>query len=205
MTSRLFLTLVGTLALVGAACSDDDVDTSTTLAAADQSSPDDVSASGARRQPQGSSSYFSIEEIGVGPQGYVSLTNITDVPVTLAGLHLCQDNACVELPDVAVEPAATVRVAEDDGGGLNDVVVTEADLGTLSAPDGEIALYSSAETDGSEAMIVYVEWGSTPHDRTDDAIEAGLWLADSFAPTADYATRLYRESGSGLWLWDPNE
>jgi hypothetical protein len=33
------------------------------------------------------------------------------------------------------------------------------------------------------------------------AIDAGLWIKGSFAPTADNATRLFRNEG-GLWLFD---
>lgn len=196
------------LFLVLASCSDGDGD--------DQAAPDTTSASGSdtvesateegavQRQPVGASSYFSINEVGLGPDGYVSLTNFTEVPVTTDGLYLCQRPAYVALPDVTVEPGETVRVTVGDGDGLENVIMTEAALGDLRPEDGEIALYTSDSFSDPAAMIVYLEWGSTPHGRTDVAIEAGLWPEGSFAPTSPTATRLYRVEDSGLWLFEPN-
>jgi hypothetical protein len=88
--------------------------------------------------------YFAINEIGLGQNGYVALTNFTDVPASLAGLYLCQGGACFELPDVVVPAEATVRVATGDGTGLEGVVATQATLGELKLADGEIALVTSA-------------------------------------------------------------
>jgi hypothetical protein len=34
--------------------------------------------------------YFAINEIGLGVNGYVSLTNFTDVAASMEGLYLCQ-------------------------------------------------------------------------------------------------------------------
>jgi ABC-type transport system substrate-binding protein len=197
--------VLSALAILVAACSSSDADKTTTTAA-DGETPTtavaETTTTTIREQPEDASSFFSINEIGLGPDGYVSLTNFTDVPVRLASLVLVQGSDSFELPDVAVEPGDTVLVAVGDGEGLENVVATDATLGDLAPADGEIALYTSQEFDDPTAMIVYLEWGSTPHDLNPVAIEAGLWLEGSFAPTSATATRLFRVEESGLWLFE---
>jgi len=149
----------------------------------------------------GGGALFSIEEIGVGAVGYVTLKNFTDTPARLDGLTLCQGGDCFALPDAAVDAGASARIATGDGAGLSDVVATNATLGTLKPEDGEIALFGNGKLDDSANMYGYVEWGSDPHALTPLAIKAGLWMAGSFAPTSANATRLFRED-TGLWLFD---
>ncbi len=202
MRTSVILVLV---AIVGAACSgSNDADPGTTTAVAPTIIASETTIP-VQTQPIGASSFFAIDEVGLGPDGYISLTNFTDVPVTLAGLFLCQRPNYVELPDAVVEPGSTVRVAVGDGNGLENVVMTNAALGILSPSDGEIALYTSRDFENPAAIIEYLEWGSTPHGRTSVAIEAGLWPEGSYAPTAETATRLFRVEESGLWLFEPNE
>ena len=123
----------------------------------------------------------------------------------MARLVLVQGTDYFELPDVVVESGDTVRVTVGDGEGLENVVATNATLGDLAPADGEMALFTSQEFDDPTAMIVYLEWGSTPHDLNPVAVEAGLWLEGSFAPTSATATRLFRVEESGLWIFEPNE
>jgi len=203
-TSRRLITVLLVLVMSLAACSSDDAETSTSSAGETVTTAAAVTASTARSQPDGASSFFAINEIGLGADGYISLTNFTEVPVTLDGLFLCQRPNYVALPDVTVEPGQTVRVAVGDGDSIENVVVTNADLGDLKPEDGEIALYTSQDFDDPAAMIVYLEWGSTPHGRSSVAVDAGLWLEGSFAPTSATATRLFRVEDSGLWLFEPN-
>ena len=56
--------------------------------------------------------------------------------------------------------------------------------------------------DDPAEMLVYLQWGSTPHALTDLAVQAGLWLKTGYAPTTSNATRLYKVAESGLWLFD---
>ena len=153
-------------------------------------------------QKSQSGSFFAINEIGLGPEGYVALTNFTGVPVSLGGLYLCQGGDCFALPDEVVEGDETVQVAAGDGEGLQNVIATEATYGELRPADGEIALFKSEQTDDPQALLVYLQWGSSPHGLTDVAVEAGLWVGTSFAPTSPNATRLFRVPESGLWLFD---
>lgn len=154
------------------------------------------------RSGSGTGTFFTINEVGLGPNGYVALTNFTDVPASLAGLYLCQGSACFELPDVVVAAGETVRIAAGDGAGLEGVVATHATLGELRPPDGEIALVSSPQLDDPKKMFVYFQWGSTPHDLTQTAIDAGLWVEGGYGPSSKNATRLFKVAETGLWLFE---
>ena len=147
-------------------------------------------------------SFFAINEVSLGPNGFVALTNFTDTPASLAGLYLCQGSACFELPGVVVAGGETVRIAAGDGVGQDGVVATHATLGELRPSDGEIALYASKELDNPQAMLVYFQWGSTPHDLTQTAIDAGLWVEGGYGPSSRNATRLFKVAETGLWLFE---
>jgi len=149
----------------------------------------------------GSGTLFSIDEVGLGSEGYITLTNFTDQPAKLGGLFLCQGATCFELPRVEVAPGAAARIAKGNGTGLEAVVGNGAAIGELRPSDGEIALYASEELNDPKAILAYLEWGSSPHENTQTAIDAGLWIKGAYAPTSEKATRLYRTEG-GLWLFD---
>lgn len=169
-------------------------------------SPPEVAPAPAEVAPvmagSGVGSFFAINEVGLGPNGFVALTNFTGVPASLAGLYLCQGSDCFALPEVVVEAGQTVRVAAGDGAGHEDVVATRAAFGDLRPPDGEIALYEAAEAGGPGRMTVYFQWGSTPHKLTQPAIDAGLWVEGGYGPSSQNATRLFKVEESGLWLFD---
>lgn len=150
----------------------------------------------------GTGTFFVIHEVGLGPNGFVALTNFTDVPTSLAGLYLCQGSECFELPEAVVDAGQTVRIAVGDGTGLERVVATRATLGELRPSDGEIALLASPELDDPQAMLLFFQWGSTPHDLTQTAIDAGLWLEGGYGPSSENATRLFKVAETGLWLFE---
>ena len=54
-------------------------------------------------------------------------------------------------------------------------------------------------------MLIYLQWGSTPHQLTDLAIKAGLWVEHAWAPSGPSAIRIFVDPNTGLWLWDSSE
>ena len=146
--------------------------------------------------------FVAIDEIGLGPEGWISLTNFTSVPVTTKGLYLCQGADCFALPDAVIEAGETGRITVGDGEGLEGVIASKATIGELKPADGEVALFSSDKFDDPKAILVYLQWGSTPHALTDLAVEAGLWIKTGYAPTSPNATRLYRIEESGWWMFE---
>jgi hypothetical protein len=154
-----------------------------------------ASSAGAARQ-----NFFSIDSVGLGPNGFVALRNFTDTPATLRGLYLCQGMRCFALPNVKVRAATTVRVASGAGTGLKNVIARRAAIGALATHDGELAISTSKAPTSPKQLLTYLQWGSTPHRLTQLAVDAHLWLKKSYAPTAPDATLLYRRPG-GLWVF----
>ncbi len=147
------------------------------------------------------SRFFAIIEVGLGPDGYVTLNNYTGVAASLGPGYLCQSDGCVDLPDVVVQPGGVARIAVGDGSGLDDVALANADL-DLTPSDGEVGLYSSADVRDPKAVRSYIQWGSTPHELTQVAADAGKWQLSGYAPSAPHATRLWKTEAN-LWVWDP--
>ena len=164
--------------------------------------PAAVPTSGPVAQSKQAGSFFAINEIGLGPEGYVSLTNFTNVPVSTQGLYLCQGKECFALPETVIEAGATGKVAVGDGQGLEGVIASKATIGELKPADGEVALFASDKFDDPKALLVYLQWGSTPHTLTKLAVDAGLWMETAYAPTLKDATRLFRVKESGQWTFD---
>jgi hypothetical protein len=151
----------------------------------------------ARTVPQ---ALLSINEIGLGPKGYVTLLNFTKQRQQLQQLRICQESKCVDLPDVSVKPGGRARVATGPTKDLGAVVMADAALGDLKASNGEIAIFATNDA-GSRRLVTFMEWGSSPHMHTRQAIADGLWIKGSYAPTAPTAVRLYQKRG-GLWVFD---
>ena len=190
------------LALVISACSSSEASETTAADSTTQTNNPDAAPTEIKPYVQTVGSFLAINEIGLGPEGYISLTNFTNVPVTTKGLYLCQGKDCFALPDAVIEAGETGRVAVGEGKGLENVVASKATIGELKPSDGEVALFASDKFDEPKAMLVYLQWGSTPHALTKLAVEAGLWIETGYAPTSPNATRLYRVPESGLWLFE---
>lgn len=142
--------------------------------------------------------FLTVAEVGFGGSGYVRLSNITSVPASLDGLFVCQGADCVALPDVSVDGEKSAVVAVGDGQGLDDVVVAGAAL-DLVAAGGEIGVYAGEDVTAAPDVRAYIEWGSTPHEGTAAAVEAGLWLEGSFVETTGESTRIVRGE-DGMWI-----
>lgn len=210
MNRTLLGVLTATLLSLALACggSDDDASTSTATSASDSSSTgteSDTTPADTGPEPSGtarpadSSFAFEIEEVGLGSDGYVSLRNFTDVPVSLEGLFLCQPPECLRLPDVEVAGGDVGLIAASEQTDLPSTVVTWPDL-NVSPSDGELGLYVSEDVTDPNDVRAYLQWGSTPHTGTEAAVEANLWI-EGFAPSSENATRLFRDEG-GLWLFE---
>lgn len=141
--------------------------------------------------------FLTITEVGFGDAGYVSLSNITSVPASLTGLSVCQGSDCVQLPDTSVEGGQSAIVAVGDGTGLEDVVVDGAAL-DLTSTGGEVGLYAGQDVTAALDVRAYIEWGSTPHEGTAAAVEAGLWLEGSYVESSADSTRIVR-GDDAMW------
>ncbi len=73
----------------------------------------------------------------------------------------------------------------------NDLILEPGELVTVisnfnnSETDGEMGLYLNSNYGNSNSIIDYVEWGSTGHQRSSVAVDAGIWTTGDFVPAFD--------------------
>ncbi len=87
---------------------------------------------------------------------------------------------------------------------IGDIVLECGTFNTIMAPgdvnglnigvsntDGELGLYNTDDFTNSDAIIHYVEWGSTGHPRSSVAVAAGLWTTGDFVPAITAGESIY--------------
>ncbi len=116
-----------------------------------------------------------IGSVVFGDQTTIEVGNLGPDAGHLTGIWLAIDPYYLELPSTVLAPgsALIVSVAEDADPKL--VVPAAGLLPPLASASGEIGLYRSGDFGNPDAMIDYVQWGSTKHARTSVAVAAGLW------------------------------
>jgi hypothetical protein len=90
----------------------------------------------------------------------ITITNHGGFDVDLGEIWIC------EFPDYATLDAGTLA------GGMSVTIPNPHDS---AADDGELALYRTDTFDEADAMLSYIEWGSSGHKRSTVATAAGLW------------------------------
>ena len=133
-----------------------------------------------------------ITQVVFGDGGYVVITNVGGAPGSIGGYALCQRPSYFTLPDIELAPFESVWVAAGDGTALTAtsavaVIPAFGSLSSFNQDDGEMGLYTSPDFGSADAMVSYVEWGSSGHGRSSVAVEAGLWATDAFIEIPDDA------------------
>lgn len=133
---------------------------------------------------------FIIGSVVFGDQGTIEVGNLGPDAGDLTGYWLAIDPYYLELPSTVLAPgtALIVSVAEDADPTL--VVPAFGLLPSLTGSSGEIGLYASGNFGSPDAIVDYVEWGSTGHVRSTVAIAAGLWPEDETVPVDGSASGL---------------
>ncbi len=197
MRSRFVLQVLLVGVLVASACADDTASTTvattapattsapaTTQAAATTTATTQAPATTTAPTTTVAASTSGLQIVQVGfdtsfQEGWVLLQNTGNTPWNLTGHYLCQRPSYFALPDVTI-PAGdiywvNVGVANDvPGVGANGAV------GSFDPDGGEVGLYSSNSFGDANAILSYVEWGSTGHGRSSVAVAAGIWDAGDF-------------------------
>lgn len=109
----------------------------------------------------------------------ITLKNFGDMDATISGYWFCVRPAYAQLSSMTsvttLAPGAEVDIASS----VNLVVAS-----------GEFALYDSPSFSSSGAMLDFLQWGTgAPSSRESTAVEAGLWVANTFitvAPPFEY-------------------
>ena len=129
---------------------------------------------------------FIVSEVVFGDDGYVAVTNVGDGTGSLSGFQLCQRPTYFGIGDVTVAAKETVYFTVGATAGLDGQIIEAGSrFGRLRASSGEIGLYSSGSFGSSDAIVSYVEWGQSGHERSAVAVGAGIWAEGNFVVTTD--------------------
>lgn len=140
---------------------------------------------------QSAGAKFVLWSVNLGALSQVIVQNIGNEPGSLAGYWLCQRPSYYEYPDVTVPPGELAAVAvtgrDDIFGPPSFAIAIEglADIGPLDPTSGEVGLYLGNDFGNPDAIVSYVEWGSSNHARSETAVSAQIWLAGGFVQTSE--------------------
>lgn len=102
------------------------------------------------------------------------IKNVSQDTIDVSDYWICRGPGMYNrIGDVIVECGNGLNMAPGDIIGLNI---------SLDNSDGELGIYTTNEFTNPDAMIHYVEWGSTGHVRSSVAVAAGLWTTGDFVP-----------------------
>ena len=96
--------------------------------------------------------------------------------------------------DIELAPGEFDAVSLGGGVFLPPPGAKETTTANIKADDGEIGLYSNPDFGNSDAIVDYVEWGSSGHGRSSVAVGAGIWKADDFVATTGDTVFLFADS-----------
>lgn len=182
---RSVLVPLAALALIGAACSDDDDGGSAEVAEDSDQAVAEAAEGVADTEPEGPPNALrpGLEVTSVDfTTGVAVITNNGDRDIDLTGHWICNRPSYAELPTGALMPGDTV----------------EASLGGFSPDGGEVAIYSSDAFGDPDAMQTYVGWGAGGG-RQSVAEEAGLWVGEPVQPAGDTIELTGAPGSAGGW------
>ncbi|MCZ6662935.1 MAG: hypothetical protein O6951_08430, partial [Actinobacteria bacterium] len=150
---------------------------------------------------------FVLSTVVLGDGAMVVITNIGSESGNLGGYALCQRPSYFTLSDFEVPAGQSVAISlggdtfEPPDGAL--VIEEVARISALSPDSGEVGLYSISSFSTSDAILGYVEWGSSGHGRSSVAVAAGIWETGGFVETTAETTTLTADllqpAESGDW------
>ena len=148
---------------------------------------------------------FVIGDVVFGDLGSIEVGNLGPDAGDLTGHWLAVDPFYLELPSTVLAAGKSLVVSVDVDADPDLVVTAAGLLPPLSAGSGEVGLYTSGDFGDPSAMIDYVAWGSTDHERFPVAVAAGLWPEDEAIVIDGAATGLtiVDRSEPGPQGWTP--
>lgn len=191
------------LVLAVAGCGDSTEETTTSVAPAATTSPaatttattavepttSTTSAASTEAPADSPGAKFALTIVSLGDLGQVVVQNVGSEAGSLGGHWLCQRPEYYEFPDVELQAgeSAAVSVGGDVFAPPPGAIAIEgiAEIGPFDPTDGEVGLYRFDAFDDPDAIVSYVEWGSSGHGRSATAVSAGIWLDGGFVETSD--------------------
>ncbi len=122
-----------------------------------------------------------------GENNTVELKNIGSATVDISTYWLCDFPAYDQLSTLNIV-CGSLNLAAGE--------VVAFDDWSIDANDSELGLYTTNSFGSSTALIDYVEWGSSGHQRASVAANAGIWTTGDFLPSIP-AGESYAYDGDG--------
>jgi len=198
---KLAVSIVLMLAVAGCSGSTEETTTSaaptatsspaatTTVTTAAEPTTSTTSAATTEASTDSSGVKVALTIVSLGDLGQVVVQNVGSEAGSLGGYWLCQRPAYYEFPDVELQPGETAAVsiggdvfAPPPGAIAIDGI---AEIGPFDPANGEVGLYRFDAFDDPDAIVSYVEWGSSGHGRSATAVSAGIWPDGGFVETSE--------------------
>jgi len=138
---------------------------------------------------------IAINEINANDQ--IEIKNTGSMTVDISNYYLCNFPAYEQLMNLSITCGGDYIL---DPGELVTVIANF----DIDENDGELGLYTSTSYADPTAIIDYVEWGSTGHQRSSVAVMAGIWTTGDFVP-AFSASNVIEYDGTGNTSLDWSE
>ena len=122
-------------------------------------------------------------------QGRVEIKNIGNNSVDISSYWLCN------FPSYDRVGTLTINCGGDYILDPGELVTVEVNF-SISGNDGEMGLYTTNSFSSAAALIDYVEWGNSGHQRSGVAVQAGIWTSND-AATSFSNTQSLAYDGSG--------
>lgn len=148
---------------------------------------------------------FVIGSVVFGESATIEIGNLGPDAGDLTGFWIAVHPFYLEIPSMIIAPGKAIIVSIAEEADPELVIPAAGLLPVLKSGSGEIGLYSSGGFGDPDAIVDYVEWGSTGHVRSGVAIEAGLWPTEQTIVIEGTATGLTAGSRSepGPQGWSP--
>lgn len=136
------------------------------------------------------------------PSSYVVITNVGGEPAELGNHWLCIFPGYQQLPAQTLGPGDSVAIGLDTAAPpdlVDFVAVFELGpvIGIPRADGGELGLYAAADFGSADAIVDYVEWGFSGHQRSPVAVEAGIWSDGAFIAIPEEALAISSSGAIG--------
>ena len=130
----------------------------------------------------------------------VELKNVSENTIDVSEFWLCQFPAYGQLTNLALDCDPSDYILDP-----GEILVVEFNA-ALSPMTGEIGLYNSdltgSDFSNSDFIVDYVEWGTPNHQRSEVAVEAGIWTAGDFVPAFSITNSIeYDGIGNSPFDW----
>ena len=112
----------------------------------------------------------------INDNGQIELKNVGTTTIDISSYWLCNFPGYNELSTLNII-CGTDLILDP-----NELVTVEVNFNVDSA-DGELGLYNAPSYSSPTAIVDYVEWGSTGHNRSSVAVSAGIWTTGDFVPS----------------------